>query len=198
MPPQCLVVCFIRAASYGCCLLAAYPVSSPAAVFASASWAALPVGGRLEGPPELFLGRLCAAASRTLSSALPPYLPTLTTHVPMLADAIGMSRRCFGGGALEWVLDRHIVGGRTPVCGLSVVCDGLIETDNIMWLICRLWCVELWGGVLGWGCCLSFVLAGWVGYQICTLIEVRVGAMQSAHILRIRSRYPRRMSRDEG
>ena len=134
-------MCFIRAASYGCCLLAAYPVSSPAAVFASASWAALPVGGRLEGPPELFLGRLCmcAAASRTLSSALPPYLPTLTTHVPMLADAIGMSRRCFGGGALEWVLDRHIVGGRTPVCGLSVVCDGLIETDNIMWLICRLW-----------------------------------------------------------
>ena len=163
-------MCFIRAASYGCCLLAAYPVSSPAAVFASASWAALPVGGRLEGPPELFLGRLCmcAAASRTLSSALPPYLPTLTTHVPMLADAIGMSRRCFGGGALEWVLDRHIVGGRTPVCGLSVVCDGLIETCGS-----SVGCVEC--GVIG--CCLCFVLAGWVGYQICTLIEVRVGAM---------------------
>ena len=87
------------------------------------------------------------------------------------------------------MLDRHIVGGRTPVCGLSVVCDGLIETCGS-----SVGCVEC--GVIG--CCLCFVLAGWVGYQICTLIEVRVGAMQSAHILRIRSRYPRRMSRDEG
>ena len=69
-------------------LLPAYPVSRPAAVFASPGLSGCPPSGwAARGASRAPLGRLrrCAAASRSLSSAIPPYLPDL--HATRAAHA---------------------------------------------------------------------------------------------------------------
>jgi hypothetical protein len=69
-------------------LLPAYPVSRPAAVFASPGLSGCPSSGwAARGASRAPLGRpcRCAAASRSLSSAIPPYLPDL--HATRAAHA---------------------------------------------------------------------------------------------------------------